>query len=567
MNESIDWLVLVMGLLGGLSIFLLGMNRTVSGVKGLAGNRLRSVMGRLTGNRWAGVATGAGITAVIQSSSVTTVIVVGLISAGVMSLAQSVGVIFGANIGTTITAQIVAFKVTKYALGVVAIGFGIEFFAKTEKTDFIGRTVMGLGLVFFGMSVMATAMKPLQDNETFLDAMASITNPWVGILIGAVFTALLQSSSATIAIVIAMASAQLITLELGIALALGANIGTSVTAQLAAIGKPREAVRAAVVHTSFNVLGVFIWVPFLGLLAAMAVWLSPAGDVARQIAWSTTIFNVANVLIFIWFAAWFARFAELVIRDRPLEEAKVIQARYLNVDLLNTPGLALDRARLEVARMGTRVRDMLEMAIPAVIRGSAEDLDEVEARDDEVDALYEHVITYLAEISKRELTNEQTAELLGLMEATNDVEAIGDAIETNLVGDGRKRLEFGVTISDPTTAIIEDLGAQVIEGVDIAVAAVGQSNPEAARRAIGMKAQITERTVDAQTHQVERLGVDEPLRLEAYKVESDIVEDLKRVYYYAKRAARVGVPKDSAPEGAQALLEEGEAAEDASGPF
>jgi phosphate:Na+ symporter len=263
------------------------------------------------------------------------------------------------------------------------------------------------------------------------------------------------------------------------------------------------------------------------------------------VAWSTTIFNVANVLIFIWFAAWFARFAEFVVRDRPLEEAAIIQARYLNVDLLNTPSLALDRARLEIARMGSRVRDMLEAAIPAVIRGSLEELDAVEALDDEVDALYEHVITYLAEISKRELTNEQTAELLGLMEATNDVEAVGDAIETNLVSDGRRRLEFGVTISESTTEVIEELGAQVLEGVDIAVAAVGQSNPEAAQRAIKMKAKITERTVGAQTHQVERLGVDEPLRLEAYKVESDIIEDLKRVYYYAKRAARVGVPRDA----------------------
>jgi phosphate:Na+ symporter len=259
---------------------------------------------------------------------------------------------------------------------------------------------------------------------------------------------------------------------------------------------------------------------------------------------------VANVLIFIWFAAWFARFAEFLVRDRPLEEAAMIQARYLNVDLLNTPSLALDRARLEIARMGSRVRDMLEAAIPAVIRGSLEELDAVEALDDEVDALYEHVITYLAEISKRELTNEQTAELLGLMEATNDIEAVGDAVETNLVSDGRRRLEFGVVVSDSTAVLIEDLGAQVLEGVDIAVAAVGQSNPEAAQRAIKMKAKITERTVEAQTHQVERLGVDEPLRLEAYKVESDIIEDLKRVYYYAKRAARVGVPRDSTPEDA-----------------
>jgi phosphate:Na+ symporter len=283
----------------------------------------------------------------------------------------------------------------------------------------------------------------------------------------------------------------------------------------------------------------------------MAEALSPENDVARQVAWATTIFNVVNVFIFIWFATWFARGAEFLVRDRPLEEARIIQARYLNVDLLNTPSLALDRARMEIARMGSRVHAMLAGCIPAVIDGSAEDLDEIEAQDDEVDALYEHVIEYLSQISKRDLTDEQTEELLGLMEATNDIEAIGDAIETNLVSDGRRRIELGVTISDSTRAVIEDLGAQVLEAVDIATGAVAQANPEAAQRAIKMKAQITAHTTEARSHQVERLGADEPMRLEAYRVESDIIEDLKRVYYYAKRAARVGVPdREPAPEDA-----------------
>jgi len=533
-----------MGLSGGLAIFLLGMDRTISGFKGLAGNRLRHVLADLTGNRAYGVATGAGITALIQSSSVTTVVLVGLISAQAMTLLQAIPVIFGANIGSTITAQIIAFQVTKYALGVVAVGFAVDFFAKREMIERLGRTVMGLGLVFFGLSLMALAMEPLQDHQGFLDAMASISNVWVGIALGAIFTALVQSSAATTAIVIALSATGLISLELAIALVLGANIGTSVTAQLAAIGKPPEARRAALVHTMFNVLGALIWVPFIGLLATVAVRLSPEGDVPRQVAWAHTIFNVINVGIFIWFTSWFARAANRVIKDRPEDEIALIRVRYLSDDLLATPSIALDRARMEISRMGTRVRDMVIDGVPAALSGSAHDLTAVETADDEVDQLHTQVVAYLGRLSETGITREQTNELLGLLEAAGDIEAIGDAVETNLVADGRRRLEEGIIISPSTEALINDLATEVITAVDIAVVAVGRGSTEAARQAIDMKPEITAMTADAREHQLERLTAHEPDRVGAYRIEADIIEDLKRIYYYAKRAARVGVLDD-----------------------
>jgi phosphate:Na+ symporter len=551
MAESPDWFILIMGLLGGLAVFLLGMDRTISGFKGIAGNRLRWVLAHLTGNRLYGVTTGAGITAVIQSSSVTTVILVGLISAEAMSLTQAIPVIFGANIGSTVTAQIIAFNVTKYALGVVAVGYGIEFFARRERIERIGRTVMGLGLVFFGLSLMALAMKPLQDHQGFQDAMASISSVWIGIALGALFTALVQSSAATTAIVISLAAQGLITLDLAIALVLGANIGTSITAQLAAIGKPPEARRAAFVHTLFNVIGALIWVPFITVLADVAIRLSPEDDVARQVAWAHTVFNVANVFIFIWFTRWFARAAERVIKDRPEEPSYVISARYLSPELLGTPSLALDRARMEIARMGTRVRDMVVEGVPAAVSGTEADLAFVAAADDEVDQLDTHIVAYLGRISEREITREQTEELLGLLEAASDIEAIGDAVSKSLVSDGRRRLDMGLLISPSTLVIINDLAAEVTTAVDIAVGAVGKGSPEAARRAINMKPEITARSAEAIEHQLERLRADEPGRVEAYRIESDIIEDLKRIYYYAKRAARVGVPEERPTESSE----------------
>jgi phosphate:Na+ symporter len=533
-----------MGLSGGLAIFLLGMDRTVSGLKGIAGNRLRWILSHLTGNRWYGAATGAGITAIIQSSSITTVVVVGLVSAKAMNLTQSVGVIFGANVGTTITAQIIAFKVTKYALAAVAIGFAIEFFSRSELVERIGRAVMGLGLVFFGMSVMGLAMKPLTEYQPFLDAMASISNVWVGVLIGAVFTALIQSSSATTAIVIAMAAEGLISLDLAISLVLGANVGTSVTAQLAAIGKSVEARRVAMVHTLFNVGGVLIWLPFVPFLASVAVRLSPAGDVARQVAWAHTVFNVANLFIFIWFTTWFAKAATFLVKDRVAADTPVIQARYLSDDLLATPSIALDRARMEIARMGTRVRDMVIAGVPAAISGTETELAAVEASDDDVDELHSQIVAYLGRISEQGITREQTEELLGLLEAAGDIEAIGDAVETNLVSSGRRRLEAGIMISPSTVDVINGIATEVTTAVDIAVGAVGRGSPEAARRAIEMKPEITARTSNAIEYQLERLTADEPDRVQAYRIEADIIEDLKRIYYHAKRAARVGVPEE-----------------------
>ena len=542
MNSPSDWFFLVMGFFGGLSLFLLGMDRTISGFKGIAGNRLRWVLSNLTGNRFSGVISGATITALIQSSSVTTVVLVGLISADAMTLTQAIPVIFGANIGSTITAQIIAFQVTKYALGVVTLGYAIEFLARKELVERIGRTIMGLGLVFFGLSVMGLAMKPLQTYQPFLDMMGAISNVWVGIAIGAAFTALIQSSAATTAIVIAMAAEGLIGLDLAIALVLGANIGTSVTAQLAAIGKPPDARRAALVHTTFNVLGALIWVPFIHVLAAVAVRLSPPDDIARQVAWAHTVFNVANVLIFIWFTKWFARMADRVIKDAPDDGTPPIEPRFLSTELLATPSIALDHARKEIGRMATHVRVMVVDGIEAAISGTTDDLAAVAAADDAIDELHARVVTYLARISEGEITREQTDELLGLLEAAGDVEAIGDAVSRNLVSDGFKRLEADIVISDSTRGILHDLADEVIAALDIVATALATDDREAAQRAIGMKADITARTIEVRWHQLSRLTADEPNRFEAYRIEADILEDLKRIYYYAKRAARVGVP-------------------------
>ncbi len=539
---DIDVFLLLVTLLGGLAIFLLGLDRMTEALRIVAGDRLRVVLRRLTSNRFMGLLTGAGLTAVIQSSSVTTVLVVGFITSGLMTFEQSIGVILGANIGTTITAQIIAFKVTTYALLAVAVGFGFTFFSRKESRQNWGTVVLGLGLVFFGMSLMGDAMEPLRSSQAFIDTMARLENPLLGVAVAAAFTGLVQSSSATTGVVIVLAQSGLISLETGIALVLGANIGTSITAQLAAIGKPREAVRAAAAHSLFNISGALIWLPLIGLLASTVE--NFGGGTARELANAHTIFNALNALIAIWITVPFARLVERLVPDRPAAEERIIKARFLDTELLRTPSLALDRARLEMLRMAQRVRAMLRDVLPAILDGTRRDLHDVESADDEVDALHGYIIGYLGEIGQSKLSSASTKELLGLMEATNDLEAIGDVIETNLVQLGLSRIENDLTISVETRAVLEGFHEPIVEALELAMVALTHKDANAARRVGKMKRSINSLERAAAVHQAGRLVVHEPNRVSTYRLEIDLIANLKRVYYFSKRMARVAVPPD-----------------------
>jgi phosphate:Na+ symporter len=536
-------------LLGGLALFLFGIDQLTDSLKAVAGDRMKTILARLTSTRFSGALTGAFVTAVIQSSSVTTVLVVGFTTAGLMSFSQSIGVIMGANIGTTITAQIVAFKVTKAALGMIALGFSFLFFAKRDAFRHYGGIIMGLGLVFFGMTLMSDAMEPLRAYQPFLDLMIRMENPLIGIMVAAAFTALVQSSSATTAIVIVMAGQGFISLPAGIALAMGANIGTCVTALLAAIGKPREAIRAATTHVLFNIAGVLLWISFIDQLANFVTAISPAhselagaqrlaAETPRQVANAHTIFNIANTLVFIWFTTLIARFVEWLVPDRPLDKAIVIAPRFLDEDLLTTPALALDHVRLEIEHMGEQVLDMLEQIMPAILHGNMVVLDEIHEIDERVDVLHAEIVTYLGQISGLELTKKQQKEFLRLMDAVNDLENIGDVIETNLVELGRSRIDKGVSISDATQGVLNGFHEVVTRAVETAIRSVSENSLEGARSVADMKKEITALANSAAVHESKRLVVNEPNRIEAYTIEMDITEKLQRIYYFAKRMAR-----------------------------
>jgi phosphate:Na+ symporter len=518
-------------------------------LKKVAGSRMKTILGKLTTNRIMGLITGAFVTAIIQSSSVTTVMLVGFVTAGLMSLSQAIGVILGADIGTTITAQIVAFKVTKYALLLVAVGFLLIFTGKTDQIKQYGALIMGLGLIFYGMGIMSAGMKPLRSYEPFIGLMQDVSNPAIGILVATIFTALVQSSSATMGVVIALALQGLITLEAGIALALGANVGTCATAGLASIGKPREAVRVAVAHVGFKILGVLLIVWFIPPFADFVRSISPtspeltgferlAAETPRQVANAHTLFNVGIAFLFLPFSSVFARVCEWIVPDKPMAEPKTIQAKYLDETLLSTPDLSIDRIRREIGRLGDQTEGMINKVLPAVMQGSEQDLEDLAAMDTDVDLLHGYIVDYVRKVSAGELSDEQTQEVMDLLQTANLLEQIGDIIETNMVKIGRQRIAEGVVVSDATREITERYHEEVSNAFKAAITAVREQDREAALEVKRLKQNMAELAEETAKHQIERLLANEPNRLQTFTREMEIIENLSRVYRLCRKIAR-----------------------------
>jgi phosphate:Na+ symporter len=555
---DIDWLTLLMGICGGLAMFLFGMEQMSDGLKAAAGDTLKDVLARLTRNRIMGAITGAFVTAILNSSSVTTVLVVGFISAGFMSLSQSVGIIMGANIGSTFTAQIVAFNVTQYALIMIAVGFYMLFATKRERTRHYGAMVMGLGLVFYGMGVMGDAMTPLRTYQPFIDLMARMENPLLGILVGAVFTGLVQSSAATTGIAIVMATGGLITLPAGIALAFGANIGTCVTALLAAIGKPTDAIRAAVVHIMFNVAGVLLWVLFIPQLADFVAAISPAApelsgkarlaaEVPRQIANAHTVFNVANTMLFLGFTNSFARLAKRLVPDKPAGIEKIIvQPKFLDGEMLGIPSMALERVRFEIGHMGEIITEMMSQLDEGFQQRDKLKLDQVTLMDDKVDILNEAILEYLSELRQQPLTDRQSSEFQALMSATINLESLADVIETDLVTLGKDYLNSDMRLSDTTRKLLRELAAKVMLAVAEVVRAISQNDETAAAEVIALRDEIRRLSDATLQRQSERIAVKEPHHLALIQLEMELLEHLRRIYTLAKRVARDFVPEEVA---------------------
>lgn len=544
---SIEWFTLIIGLSGGLALFLTGLEQLSEGLKKAAGQTLKLMLAKLTNNRIMGAITGAAVTGILNSSSITTVLVVGFVTAGIMTLSQSVGVIMGANIGSTVTAQILAFNVSKYALFPVAVGFFMIFSGKNEKLKYGGMMIMGIGLVFFGMSVMSSAMAPLRSYEPFLNFLKKMGNPALGILAGAIFTGLVQSSAATVGIAIALASEGFLMLEAGIALALGANIGTCVTALLAALGKPAEAVRAAIVHVSFNIVGVLLWISFIPHLASIAMTISPsspaleggarmAAEVPRQIANANTIFNVVNTCLFLPFTSFFAWLATRLIPDRSEPDRKT-EPLYLDDAVLEVPSIALERVRQELSRISEIIFDMLETTRVALKSGNTGQLRSLKRDDDTVDSLETACIEYLSRIRRQQLTEKESREHQALMITTVALENLGDVIETKLAELSEQEIGVQYTRSPETSKLTEGLYIIVHDALAFTRLVIRDNDMDAARQILELEPHIKKYRHDLMVRKSERLGSGSDKAIIIARIEISVASKLQRMYNLAKHIA------------------------------
>lgn len=418
---------IIFGLLGGLGLFIYGMKLMGDGLEKAAGEKLKKVLEVLTSNSFKAILVGAGVTAIIQSSSATTVMTVGFVNAGLLNLFQAAGIIMGANIGTTMTAQLIAFNLNDIAPLILAIGSAIVIFSKKKRTKDIGEIVLGFGILFVGMSMMETSMSPIREMGSFKDLILRLGKyPVLGILVGFGMTATVQSSSATIGILMALASNNGISLGVALPILFGDNIGTCVTALLSSIGTNKNAKRAALIHLTFNTIGTIIFMSAFTLVLKFIPLLG--GGIQRQIANSHTLFNITNVIIQAPFIPLLVKFVNKLVPGKDSSE-DLMEVKYLDERLLQTPSIAFGQVLKEVVRMGLLASENLNIAMNSFLNKDEKKLELVYKNEKIINYLEDEITKYMITLSNTEISEYQAEKITSIYHIINDLERVGDHAE------------------------------------------------------------------------------------------------------------------------------------------
>lgn len=417
-----EYINILLGLFSGLALFLFGMEFMGDGLENAAGSRLKSFFDKAITNPLKGALVGTIVTAIIQSSSATTVMVVGFVNAGLMSLYQAVGVIMGANIGTTITGQLITFKIDDYIPLFIIIGAALILFMKQEKRKEIGKIIFGFGLLFMGLSQMKDAMSPIAQTTFFQDLILTLEgNMFLGILVGAIMTAVVQSSSASTAILLSLAATGAISLQVAIPILFGNNIGTCVTALLSSLNANKVAKKAAFIHLSFNLIGTLIFLPLINILSQVVMYMG--GDIDKQIANAHTIFNIVNAIILLPFAGVFVKLANLALKDKEGEKPTINR---LDRRFLETPAIAFEQAFQESLTMYDLAKENLTLSTNALIDGKVKNLKKIFENESEINRLERELSTFLVSISSHDITEVDTNRIASMIKIISDIERIGD---------------------------------------------------------------------------------------------------------------------------------------------
>lgn len=460
----------VLALLGGLALFLYGMRMMSTGLEAAAGNRMKSILEKLTSNRVKGVLVGAAITAVIQSSSATTVMVVGFVNSGLMTLKQAVWVIMGANIGTTITGQLIALDIGAIAPLFAIAGVGAIMFIKSEKVHHISSIFAGLGILFMGMDMMGAAMSPLKESEAFISLMTKFDNPLLGILVGALFTAVIQSSSASVGILQALASTGMIPLSSAVFVLFGQNIGTCITAVLASIGMKVNAKRTTVIHLLFNIIGTVLFT-VICLVTPYVTWIEAMtpGDPVAQIANAHTVFNIVTTLLLLPFGTHMANIAVRILPDSKKADDEDLRLKYIrpfeSSYAIGHSAVAVSQVRDEVNRMRDMVAKNISDSFDSLVQYDEKLRKKVSEREEYIDFLNKGISEYIVSLMASEMNMSDSRKINGYYAIISNLERIGDhAVNLAEYGDDMRKWE--IDFSDTVKEELNEMKAQCIAALD-----------------------------------------------------------------------------------------------------
>ncbi|MDD5458913.1 MAG: Na/Pi cotransporter family protein [Phycisphaerae bacterium] len=513
---------MIFGVVGGLGLFLYGMGLLSDGLKKVAGKKLKKLLEILTKRCIFGVLVGALITCLIQSSSATTVMIVGFVNAGLLTLQQALSVVLGANIGTTITAWIVSafglggLKITMYSMPLIGLGFLLQIIGKTERNRSIGSIMLGFGLLFIGIGFMEDAFGPLRTNEQVQRILIALgDNPILAVLAGTAITILIQSSSASIMIVQVLAFQGAfgtdwdIALRVAIPFILGDNIGTTITAQLAALRANRNSKRVAMGHTVFNILGVLYILPLVwkGWFADWVEWVSPftlsQETIMLHIAISHSLFNIVNTIIFMPGLKWLEKIVLWVIPVNAQEALK--KPVVLEHHLLDTPVIALEQAKREIARMAVTAAQSVNDAIEGLANDDMVKLNRVQEAEDMTDDFQKEITDYLVELSRRQLSDEVATELPVFLHSVNDLERIGDHA-VNIAEIARRKIEHKIIFTDSAQQEIGQLQAEISQMFNKVLTSLENNDADMAKSALENENRLNHMQVDFRRNHVQRMG-------------------------------------------------------------
>lgn len=551
---------LIFGLFGGLGLFLFGMKIMSEGLQKIAGDRLRRLLGALTDNRLLGILIGAGLTALIQSSTATTVMVVGFVNAGLMSLLQAIGVVIGANIGTTVTAQLIAFNIAEFSLPAIGIGTALKLFAKRPSFHQIGEIVLGLGLVFLGLALMKGAFDPVKGNTELQNLFLMVgNNPLLGVLVGAVVTMIIQSSSATIGLTIAMATSGLLGFESSVALILGENIGTTLVANLAALGTNLAARRTALAHFLFNAIGVCCMLLFFSTFISLVAAISPGdpdfvittgeqldmfggtlGDkpfIARHIANAHTLFNVINALLFLPLVGHLARLTAALIPGR--ENQSEFHLRHLDARVLNTPPIALSQAHSETMHMVRVAGEILQETLDLLSDQNPDRIERINRKEEHIDLLQREITDFLVALSQQSITEETSLEVVELMHVVNDLERIGDYC-VHLGRLVQRMIDQKIGFSDMARKEVEEMSELTRKFYTMTATALETGEPVEFGKADQMENAIDQMEELLRNNHIARLNTGE-CTVASGLVYVDILHNLEKIGDHTFKLSRIAV--------------------------